>query len=499
MSKKSIIPKKKNYITGLKELTKWLFSRRDEKEVQELIMKYELDNALLKRLASYTYNYPHIVWYINKYMNSLYQKFDLISMLYTFGYLLDINQRNQAKKLFYIKSNDLMDKNKQKIKILLSEYFDQIYDKHCNDLELNFYYDLIHLNVITLDQVHKLDEFLNGGKKTIDLSFDDINVITNPQQFNTNVLDIYKPLPESIQNFCNDIKTEVLNRPQCQKCELFGKTTVIIDTNANDFEDIDIAFIGLNPGTEESKIGKPFVGKSGKLLREVISKLPANIKWVIGNVILCYTRNEKEIKDADAVINNCYDLFVKIFTKFPTKTYVPLGAKATSVFGIKESITSVSGKTFKDRNFTIIPLIHPSSAANYGQMDKFMADFKTIQNSFNTNIEPTTTKQMKKQTSTKPISNIEIGLPENISLEDLTFFDVREINDKIIKIFIDSNGKKQYVVEDYKMKFNVKYKNWQECNQITNEVDYRVEISGKEKSFIISKVREKLNQFKSIQ
>jgi DNA polymerase len=499
MSKKSsVIPKKKNYLTGLKELSKWFFSKRSEKEIEDLIYKYEWDNFILKRLTSYVYNYPHLVWYINKYMNGLYQfqKFDLVSMFYTFGYLLDINQRNQMKKLFFLKSNDLLDKNKQKIKELLLEFFDQIYDKHCNDQELNFFYDLIHLNVIPLENIQKIDEYLNSGKQTIDLSLDEPHY--KHQDKNESVLDMYQLLPDKIQQFCDEIKTIVLTRPECQKCELFGKTTVVLDTNATDFEEVDIVFLGLNPGSEESKIGKPFVGKSGKFLREKIATLPANIKWLIGNVILCFTRTEKEIKDPDTTMSNCLDLQRMIYEKFPSRIFVPLGAKAASTFQFTDSITSISGKVFKNNEMTIIPLIHPSSAVNYGQMNKFVNDFKSVQDLFNVKTE-VPDKQMKKVTQvSKTTSNFEIKQSETISTKDLTFFDVREVNGQIIKIFIDSEGRKKYITEDYKVKFNVKYDNWDKCNQIVDKIDYIVEISGKEKMYISTKVREKLNQLKSI-
>ena len=70
--------------------------------------------------------------------------------------------------------------------------------------------------------------------------------------------------------------------------------------------------------------------------------------------------------------------------------------------------------------------------------------------------------------------------------------------DKIVKIFIDSNGKKHYKVEDYIHKFFVKFDDWKNCNQITDKVDAVVEISGKEKANVTKKVREKLNQIKNV-
>jgi len=497
---KSIITKKKSsYLAGLKALSNWLFSKRNEQELEHIVQKYEFDTTILKRLVSYVYNSPHIVWYINRYLNNLYDfnKYNIISLMYSFSYLLDINQKNQSKKLFYLKSNELADKNKSKVKDLLDEYFSRLYDKHYNIQELNFYYDLINLGFIPMQDITTIDTHINSGKTTV--IFDELTLqqkSLQPIALNLSVLDIYKLLPDNISQFCNEIKTRILTRKECQKCELFGKPTVILDTNMTDFGEVDIAFIGLNPGKEEAELNRPFVGKSGNLLREKISHLPADIKWVIGNIILCHTRNEKDIKKPDEVISNCNDLLAEIYQKFPAKCYIPLGAKATKVMGINESITSVSGKKLTSESCTIIPIIHPSSAVNYGQMDKFVKDFETIYELFKVEKPEIITK------SKQIIKQSEINIPQTRFItqvtSDLTLFDIREVNNKIIKIFIDKDSNKKYLIEDYIFNFYIKYGDWKTCSQITNKVDACIQIAGQDKITATKKVRDKLNQIKGI-
>lgn len=494
MTKQIITKKKPSYLTGLKSLSSWLFSKRNENDLRNLIEKYEFDNTILKRLASYVYNSPYIVWYINKYMNNIYDfnKFDIVNLLYSFGYLLDINQKN-AKKLFYLKSNDLVDKNKTKIKDLLSEYFNKIYDKYYNKYELNFYYDLINLGYISINDITEIDNYINSGKTTVHLEDMTQQKMIHQSDLNLTVLDIYRTLSPEIQQFSDEIRTEIMTRPECQKCELFGRPTVVLDTNLETFGEVDIAFIGLNPGKEEVEMNKPFVGKSGKLLREKISHLPNETKWIISNVILCHTKNEKDIKNPDLVISNCSDLLIKIFTKFPAKCYVPLGAKAASALGITKNITAVSGKKLTSATHTIIPLIHPSSAVNYGQMERFTKDFETIYELFKIDSKP----KQKIQVISKP-TEIETNVSQEKFITtitpDLTFFDVKEVGDKIIKIFLDQNGVKKYLIENHTFKFYLKYGDWKSCNQITDKVDGYVEISGKDKSNVIKRVRDRLYQ-----
>jgi len=244
----------------------------------------------------------------------------------------------------------------------LYEFFNKIYDKNYNDSEMNYFYDLVTLNAITFQDIEEIDKHINSGKTTFKL--EEVSSATISSKINSEVLDIYRELPPGIKTFCEQAKEFILSREECKGCELFGKPTVIMDTNVLDAEEVDIAFIGLNPGTEEVEIGKPFVGKAGKILREQMALLPNNIKWVIYNVILCHTRNESEIKQPDDVKARCRPLVEIIMQTFPAKVYVPMGAKAFDWFGLKGTVGSLAGKVFTNNNITIVPIIHPSSA-NY--------------------------------------------------------------------------------------------------------------------------------------
>lgn len=511
MATKSNVTKVKppSYIIGLKQITNWFFSRnRKREEVEKIIEVYGIDNNIMKRFLLYCYNTPHLIYFINKYLNHLYDfnRFDTVNLLFSLTYLLDVNRitrKSIPEKLLYLKNMELADKNKNKIIELFDEYFTRLYDKDYNKTELNFLYDLVILNVITMDDIDKIDKHLNG-KSSIKL--EEITAISSPNspKINNFVLDIYRELPIGIKEYCDQAKQFILSRPECKGCELFGKPTVIMDTNMEDSGEVDIIFFGLNPGTEECEIGKPFVGKAGKILRERMALIPAHLKWVITNVILCHTKNENDIKKPDDVKARCRDLVEVIRQTFPAKIIVPLGAKATDWFGIKGTMGNVSGKVFTSNNQNIIPIIHPSSANyNADNLSKFKKDFQSILNMF------------KSEESSVPVSTT-ISVPEvkqKIKYEeviqttgdkfitevtpDLTFFDVREINDKILKIYIDQNGQKKYMVNDYKLHFYLKNASWKDCNQIADKVDAIVEITGREKGMAIKKIRDKLNQMKA--
>jgi len=84
-----------SYINGLKAITNWFFSnRRKKEELENIINMFKIDNDIVKRFMLYTYNTPHLTWYINKYLNSLYEfnRFDTVDLLYSLVYLLDVNR-----------------------------------------------------------------------------------------------------------------------------------------------------------------------------------------------------------------------------------------------------------------------------------------------------------------------------------------------------------------------------------------------------------------------
>lgn len=508
---------KPSYLAVIKILTKWLGNpRRQKNELNEIIEKYDVEKLIIKRLLSYVYNYPHIIWYYNKYLNALYDfnKFDTADLIRSFSYLLDVNHRNASNKWFYLKSSELSDKNKQQVKTFFDEYFTKLFDKRYNDLELNFFYDLILNGILDNENIMRMSAHLTGGKEVItleDFGFSKNDIDYNLQQdqpiiLNTIALDIKRELPQNIKKFNDGIKAYIIDgKKECINCELKGKPCVFIDTNVENFTPVDIIFIGLNPGKDDIDNNKPFTSKLDMCLREQIAKLPSDVKWVIANILPCHTKSESDIKNIDNVVENCKDIINGIMSTFPSKYKVPLGAKAIKALGINGTVSNLAGKTFKQGETTILPMLSPKSTA-YDQKNKiqFENDFKILLNAFklqNTQSEIINTNINNNQIKT-PKNKSLITIPDhkiiNEVTSDLTFFDVKEINNQIIKIFIDKNGDKKYKIEPYELYFYIKTGDWKLCNQTTDFVDGIVSITGKEKPNIIKKIREKLENIKNL-
>lgn len=509
-SKSKLIKKKEkpNFLNGLKELTNWIvYSNNNINTLENLIQTYNFDEYIFKRLLSYVYFYPHLIHYWNEYMNNLFdwsklfgnkikKRENLVKLINSFAYTLVKNNCCDKHNFMFIKGNLYQDKNRRDIKKLMKEYFQTINGKNFNDKELNFYYDLFCLNQITDVELMKADQLLNGGKSTINISninspqLEIINQVDLVQE-NINIQNTEHSI--EIKNFIKNVKLYKETRTKCKSCGLYKSPMIVLDTNIDKPGKVDIAFIGLNPGKKEIEEDKPFVGLSGTKLRKKMALLPTNIKWLISNIVLCHTVSEKEIpKDA---FNNCIDMFKNICEAFPADYYVFIGRQAAQIAGVKDKITKVSGNIYNDN---IIPIIHPSSLRSQEMIDIWDNSFDTIYKLFN--VQKSQLVQLDQSVNNQQ-HNFNIPQHKIITqvTDDLSLFDVKEVNkDKIVKIFIDNNGEKKYLFEDYNLTVNVKHASFTNCDMITKEVDSFVKIKGSNKYFISKMLNNSLKDLKKL-
>ena len=169
----------------------------------------------------------------------------------------------------------------------------------------------------------------------------------------------FEDLPEPIRGFSNLMKGHIASGKTCYACPLFGSGPVILDTNLPYPAPVHLAIIGLNPGGRELETGVPFVGGAGRILHKyfdpIISKY--NLSYVIYNVILCYTPNEKSISDFKKTSLCCKPLFDTITQYFPSTIKVVLGEKARTALGAGGGkITKVNGQMINNH----FVMLHPS-------------------------------------------------------------------------------------------------------------------------------------------
>ena len=155
----------------------------------------------------------------------------------------------------------------------------------------------------------------------------------------------------------------------CDTCPLREMQSVYPDFIINDEtrKEIDILFVGMNPYKDEIKEGKPFIGKSGKILRQLIDKHCKHLNVGITNVVMCFIPDNA---DPDkATIQRCFKNLKEQIKTIQPKIIVGLGSIALQSLLGKEisSITKQTGKIlYNSKEFGDIPIViapHPSFIA----------------------------------------------------------------------------------------------------------------------------------------
>jgi len=163
----------------------------------------------------------------------------------------------------------------------------------------------------------------------------------------------------------------------CQNCALSKSRTKIVFGEGN--PDADLLFVGEGPGFDEDHQGRPFVGRSGKLLTKILEN-GMGIKRddvYITNIVKCHpmkdaSNPEKRGNDRPPDIlevRKCFHILLEQVRIIRPKVICSLGSPATKVMiGQETGITRVRGKIFDigllpdepDYIIKVVPTFHPA-------------------------------------------------------------------------------------------------------------------------------------------
>ena len=480
--------KKRDTLKILKYLNRWLFNPNiGTTSLLTQDEKYFYSN-LLYRLYSLCESQPLLMIYLNEYMNSFdinKYKFSPDEILETFSTILRLFGISNPNMLYYSKYKE---DEQRKFMNLIRQYFNEIdYDYSYRDVVS--LYHLFNKGVISEIQLKEIEALLKGKELSSSEKINTVNPISNFASQKNKTTTAYPTISDNIKQLNEQIKNYIKNRLICKKCPLYTKPKVILETNINSIEKntiVDVAFIGLNPGVEEVKEDRPFVGGAGKIFRSYLQTLinglkqeyGIDLKFLITNIILCSTPNEQDIPKPTKVINNCRELHEKILKLFNPRFIVLFGKKACSVYNLKGSMKSLNGKVFEDR---IIPIVHPSYLLRGNKAGEKMLNegFGKLFELLSSDTSHTTHNQFIQHQESR------FNIPEESILTrfspDLTLFDITIVNNKLIYILVDSNGKKRYVIEDFKFPVFVKQGNYKDCAYIEENVDYVAYLDSSQK------------------
>jgi uracil-DNA glycosylase family 4 len=172
---------------------------------------------------------------------------------------------------------------------------------------------------------------------------------------------------------------------KCKRCALHSTRTNTVPGEGDIHS--KLMFIGEAPGSNEDKQGRPFVGRAGSVLDELLTSIQLKREDVyICNILKCRPPNNRNpLSDEIAACVGSLDIQIKIINP---KVIATLGNFATmyilNKFNLEtQKISAVSGKVFHvqtpEGTRTIIPLFHPAVVTyNPSKKDVLKKDFQAV-------------------------------------------------------------------------------------------------------------------------
>ena len=149
----------------------------------------------------------------------------------------------------------------------------------------------------------------------------------------------------------------------------------------------EIMFIGEAPGENEAKTGRPFCGRAGKVLDELLVSAGIERKDVyVTNIVKDRPPGNRDpLPDEIEIYAPFLDRQIEIIKP---KVIATLGRFSMqyvmSRYGLEfelDSISKLHGKVFTTDKFKVVPLYHPAAAIyNQHLLDTLKEDFKVLKN-----------------------------------------------------------------------------------------------------------------------
>ncbi len=164
----------------------------------------------------------------------------------------------------------------------------------------------------------------------------------------------------------------------CHECPLgfLGRTHVVFGEGN---PDADLVFVGEGPGFEEDKLGRPFVGKSGKLLDRILELVAIKREDVfITNIVKCRPPNNRQPLPIES--GTCKKILLNPQIKIIRPSIIcTLGSAALA--GILDKydikITKIRGTPIVWQGITLLPTYHPAYILrNPRELETFVADIQ---------------------------------------------------------------------------------------------------------------------------
>jgi len=187
-------------------------------------------------------------------------------------------------------------------------------------------------------------------------------------------MDIENTIPTEVQDRAEKLIILEDKAKECKECDLHKFRDKSVFRKGDSFPKLFI--VGMGPGQDENKQGKPFVGRAGKLLDKMLLSININPEDVyITNCVKCFLPDNKITQEQ---FDKCSKQFLLEEIKLIKPKYIILlgNTVVDYVFNIYKiqrngNLTEIRGKeycsinseTAQDSNvnyFKLIPMWHPA-------------------------------------------------------------------------------------------------------------------------------------------
>ena len=218
-----------------------------------------------------------------------------------------------------------------------------------------------NLNLLRKIKLQGVNEIIGNSPKNrlkSNITEDEANLSQNDKY--SNELNNISSLPDlkAINNL-DDLKDYM---SKFKGCELYKSATNMVFSDGN--KSSQIMLIGEAPGHDEDVQGKPFVGRSGKLLNKMLDAIGLSRETVyIANIVPWRPPNNR--RPTEEEINICLPFIRKHIELIAPKVLMLLGSTATyALLRNKEGITKIRGKwvdmEFGKLKVPTLPSFHPA-------------------------------------------------------------------------------------------------------------------------------------------
>jgi uracil-DNA glycosylase family 4 len=145
----------------------------------------------------------------------------------------------------------------------------------------------------------------------------------------------------------------------CERCKLYkGRTNLVFGEGSPEAR---LVFVGEGPGNDEDKVGRPFVGESGKLLTRIIEKGMGLTRQdvYICNVVKCHPPKNRDPETDE--IETCIPFLIEQLQIIGPEVICTLGRVAgQALLGKTFKITEERGQWRSYQGIPLMPTFHPA-------------------------------------------------------------------------------------------------------------------------------------------